>query len=181
MEIRGNELLLQDDSLITSKTDLKGNITYANFDFIQFSGYTEDELLGAPHNIVRHPDMPRVIFRLLWHCISGGKEINAFVKNKHKQGYFYWVYANVTPSYNHNGEIIGYYSVRRKPNHTAIPYIQDIYNALLNAEKAAKESGKNDMQESQKLLDKTLENLNMDHEIFFITLQRDGKVTPLEH
>lgn len=176
MEKNGDELLLQDDSLITTKTDLRGFITYANFDFIQFSGFSEDELLGSNHNIVRHPDMPRVIFKILWQCIKGGREINAFVKNKNKQGYFYWVYANITPSFGHNGEIIGYYSVRRKPNRAAIPFIDNVYRDLRNVEREAKEQGKHDMVESEKVLAKTLLDLKMDHEVFFITLQKEGKV-----
>ena len=174
MQIQGNELLLQDNSLITTKTDLKGIITYANHDFIQFSGYDEEELIGANHNIVRHPAMPRIIFKVLWDTIKSGKEINAFVINKNKQNYDYWVYANVTPSFDNNGNIIGYYSVRRKPNRKAIPFISDVYALLLKAEKDAKARGDSEMKASASLLEKTLNGLNMDHRIFFITLQKNG-------
>ena len=101
-----------DNELIVSKTDLKGKITYCNDIFIQLSGYRENELLGKAHNIVRHGDMPRIIFKLLWENIQNGREIVAYVKNLAKDGAYYWVIAYVSPSFNEKGEIIGYHSVR---------------------------------------------------------------------
>lgn len=176
IERNSNELILHESSLITSKTDLRGYITYANFDFIAFSGYDEEELIGHNHNIIRHPLMPRIIFKVLWDTIKSGKEINAFVLNKNKEGLEYWVYANVTPSFNANGEIIGYYSVRRKPNPQALPTIRELYTNLTNIEKNAKEKGKNDMDASYAALVATLEQLKMTHQLFFITMQHDGGV-----
>ena len=129
------ELSFKENELIVSKTDSKGRITYGNELFIKLSGYTENELLGKPHNIVRHPDMPRAIFKLLWSVIQTGKEVNAYVINLSKNGNFYWVYANVTPSYDNNGKIIGYYSVRRKPEEGALNIIKPLYKKLLDAEK----------------------------------------------
>jgi len=84
------EKVLGEDDFIVSKTDLKGLITYGNRTFIQMSGYSEAELLGAPHNILRHPDMPRVVFKLLWDTIQAQQEICAYVKNLAKDGSFYW-------------------------------------------------------------------------------------------
>lgn len=174
IERNGNELILHESSLITSKTNLIGQITYANFDFIEFSGYSEDELIGHNHNIIRHPFMPRIIFKVLWDTIKSGKEINAFVLNKNKNGLEYWVYANVTPSFNANGDIIGYYSVRRKPNPKALPTIRELYGKLTDTEKNAKARGLNDMEASYKELLQTLEQLNMTNQLFFITMQHSG-------
>ncbi len=109
------EKLMCEDDFIVSKTDLKGRITYGNHIFIEFSGYTEQELLGAQHNIIRHPDMPRAVFNLLWDTIAQGKEIFAYVKNMAKDGSFYWVYVNVTADYDKQSNISGYFSVRRNP------------------------------------------------------------------
>ncbi|KAJ9959198.1 PAS domain-containing protein [Campylobacter jejuni] len=128
------EIFLQEDSLITSKTDLKGNIIYANNDFLKYAGYKVDELLYKSHNIVRHEDMPRTVFKCLWDYIQKGDEIFAFVKNKSKDGNFYWVFANVSASFDTNGDIINYYSVRRMPNKSAISTIESLYSDLLRAE-----------------------------------------------
>lgn len=177
MEIQGNELILYDDSLIISKTDLHGYITYANIDFIKFSGYTEEELIGTNHNIIRHPLMPRIIFKVLWDTIKSGKEINAFVVNQNKDKFDYWVYANITPSFNNQGKIVGYYSVRRKPNKKAIPIIRDIYTKLLHTEQEAKSKGENDIEASQKLFAQMLNNISMNHQAFFITLQKNGALS----
>ena len=86
-----HERLMREGDFIVSKTDLKGRITYCNRIFIEFSGFTESELLGAPHNLIRHPDMPRGVFQLLWDTLANGDEIFAYVKNMSKDGGFYWV------------------------------------------------------------------------------------------
>ena len=131
----GNELTFGDDEFIVSKTDLKGNITYGNNLFIKISGYDEEELLDQPHKILRHPDMPSLIFTLLWERIRKGEEIFAYVKNKTKQGDFYWVFAHVTASLDSNGQIIGYHSVRRHPSQEALSVIKPLYADLLRIEK----------------------------------------------
>lgn len=128
------EIVLKSNALITSKTDLKGDIIYANDDFLNYAGYTTKELLYKPHSIVRHPDMPRTVFKCLWDYIQKGDEIFAFVKNKAKSGDYYWVFANVTASYNNQGDIINYYSVRRAPNRKAIPTIEHVYKILKDVE-----------------------------------------------
>ena len=130
------ELMFSDNEIIVSKTDTRGNITYGNELFLKMAGYSEKELLGAPHNIIRHPDMPRVIFKLLWDYLHKSNEIFAYVINRSKNGDHYWVFANVTPSYNSDGQVIGYYSVRRKPSQKAINIIKPLYKQLLNAEKS---------------------------------------------
>ena len=140
-------LLLERQTLITSKTNLKGFITYCNQDFLRYSKYNESEIIDAPHSIVRHKDMPRCVFKLLWDYVQGGKEIFAFVKNLNKYKEFYWVFANITPSYDDRGQIIGYYSVRRQPNFKVIPTISELYQNLC----ALEASG--GMQQSLKALD----------------------------
>ncbi len=129
-------LQMKQDDFIVSKTDLKGRLTYINKVFMNMAGYTEEELLSKPHNIIRHPDMPKAVFKLLWNLIQSGNEIFAFVLNKTKNNDAYWVYANVTPSFDVNGKIIGYYSVRRMPNPQALEIITPIYAKMLAAEKS---------------------------------------------
>lgn len=128
---------MRDEDFIVSKTDLKGRITYGNRIFIEYSGYSEAELLGAQHNIIRHPDMPRSVFKLLWDNIAQKKEVFAYVKNMSKDGSFYWVFANVTASLDAAGNIVGYYSVRRKPRASGLAAVIPLYEAMLAAEKAA--------------------------------------------
>ena len=130
-----NELVMEGDDFIVSKTDLKGRLTYCNEIFIQFAGLSEKELLGQYHNIIRHPDMPRSIFKLLWDRIQNKQEVFAYVKNLSADGSYYWVYANVTASVDNNNNIIGYYSVRRKPNEKNLEIIKDLYKKLLDTEK----------------------------------------------
>ncbi|MDT8990101.1 PAS domain-containing protein [Curvibacter sp. APW13] len=129
-----NERVMREDDFIISKTDLKGRITYGNRIFIEFSGYTEQELIGSSHNIIRHPDMPRGVFKLLWDTVSQGNEIFAYVKNMSKDGSFYWVFANVTPNRDLQGHIEGFFSARRQPRRGAIGAVSDLYRAMLDEE-----------------------------------------------
>lgn len=163
------ERLLSEDDFIVSKTDLKGIISYGNRTFIGISGYEEHELLGAPHNILRHPDMPRSVFKLLWDRIQGGREINAYVKNLCKDGGFYWVFANVTPSYDERGRLSGYLSVRRKPRPGALQAITPIYQAMLDLERRSG-NGQEGMRASQALLDKTLQEGGTFYDAFVLAL-----------
>ena len=126
---------MREEDFIVSMTDLKGRITYGNRIFIEFSGYTEAELIGTQHNIIRHPDMPRAVFQLLWDKIKAGNECFAYVKNMSKDGGFYWVFANVTPTFDQSGNITGYLSVRRKPKISGIQTVTGLYAAMLEEEK----------------------------------------------
>lgn len=128
---------MRPDDFIVSKTDLTGRITYGNRIFIEFSGYGEDELLGAQHNIIRHPDMPRGVFKLLWDTISAGQECFAYVKNMARDGSFYWVFAHVTPDYSPDGKIVGYYSVRRAPRQEAVRHMEGVYAQMREIERRA--------------------------------------------
>lgn len=131
------EIKLDDDDVIVSKTDLKGRITYANRIFMSIANYSEKELLGVQHNIVRHPDMPRGAFKLLWDTLKAEKEFFGYVKNMTADGDYYWVFANVTPDRDAQGKVVGYFSVRRKPKPSAIAAIQAIYREMLEVERQA--------------------------------------------
>ena len=131
------ERVMREDDFIVSMTDTKGRITYGNRTFIEFSGYSEAELLGSQHNIIRHPDMPRAVFKLLWDKIQNGEECFAYVKNMSKDGGFYWVFTNVTPNFDAGENITGYFSVRRKPRASGIKTMAEVYRIMLEAEKKA--------------------------------------------
>lgn len=131
-----HEKKMREDDFIVSKTDKTGIITYCNPIFIEFSGYQENELIGVQHNIIRHPDMPRAAFALLWDTITKGEEFFGYVKNMSKNGDFYWVFAHISPDFDFQGNIIGYTSVRRCPKVQAIQTISQVYQQMLQAEKA---------------------------------------------
>ena len=122
--------------LIVSRVDLAGIITHANDAFVEMSGYGHEELMGAPHYILRHPDMPRVAFADLWKTISDGKKWHGYVKNLRKDGSFYWVYATAIPNVR-QGRIAGYTSVRRKPSRKKVEELSAVYVELLTQERAA--------------------------------------------
>jgi PAS domain S-box-containing protein len=131
------EKLMREQDFIVSKTDKSGRITYGNRIFIEYSGYTAAELLGTQHNVIRHPDMPRGVFKFLWDTVGTEKECFAYVKNMSKDGGFYWVFANVTPDYDANRQVTGYFSVRRMPKRGAVDAMADVYRAMLAEEQKA--------------------------------------------
>lgn len=127
---------MSENDFIVSKTDLKGRITYCNKIFMDMAEYTENELLGKAHSIIRHPDMPKAVFKFLWDTIPTKQEVFAFVINRTKNGNDYWVFANITASLDSNDNVIGYYSVRRKPNPAALEIIKPLYAKMLQIEKS---------------------------------------------
>lgn len=143
VRLTGRERTFGDDEIIVSKTDVKGRITYANPVFLRVAGYDEDDLLGKPHNIIRHPDMPACVFELLWATISAGRELFAYVLNLAADGDEYWVYAHITPTFDARRQIIGYHSSRRSPNPAALRKVKPLYAALLAEERkhASKKDG----------------------------------------
>ncbi len=138
MPVTQNAIELTETSSIVSKTDLKGRITYINRDFIEISGFTEAELVGKSHNIIRHPDMPPEAFADLWETVKAGKPWNGIVKNRCKNGDYYWVEANVAPI-RENGEITSYMSVRSKASRQQIEAADALY-AQMRAGNAPKPS-----------------------------------------
>ncbi len=161
---RDVEREIPDNEFLVSKTDPKGIIKYANTAFIKVSGYTEEELIGKPHNIVRHPDMPRAVFKLLWDTIQKGEEFWGYVKNLAKDGSYYWVFAHVTPSYDVTGvNIIGYHSDRRKPDKEKVKRIEEIYKKMLEAEKTG------GIEAGLKVLQSILEKEGKDYAEFIFT------------
>jgi aerotaxis receptor len=124
-----NEFDFSDTLSIVSKTDTKGRITYVNPAFVEVSGFTEEELVGKPHNLVRHPDMPPEAFADLWQTLHEGTPWTGLVKNRRKNGDHYWVVANVTPVRD-NGRVVGYMSVRTKPSREQVRAAEEIYRGI---------------------------------------------------
>jgi aerotaxis receptor len=129
LPVTNNEKILSDGRTIVSTTDLKGKITYANPYFVEISGYSVHELIGAPHNILRHPDMPAEAFADLWKTAKAGLPWSGIVKNRCKDGDFYWVFANVTPVVE-KGRVTGYMSVRTKPSRAQIEQASKLYREI---------------------------------------------------
>jgi len=157
---------ISENDFIVSKTDTKGRLTYVNKIFMDMAEYTEEELLGKPHNIVRHPDMPKTVFKLLWQRIQNKEEIFAYVINKTKNSNAYWVYANVTASLDERGNIVGYYSVRRKPNPNALSLIKPLYQEMLQAERSG------GIAAGEKILNDLLHKEGVNYDEFIISIQQ---------
>lgn len=162
------ELVLSDAEQIVSKTNTKGILTYCNSSFIKYSGYKESELLGQQHNIIRHPDMPRVIFKMLWEHLQRNREFNGYIKNLTKDGSYYWVFANVTPSFSSNNELLGYFSVRRKPEEDKLNYIKNLYLELLEIEQQS--SSKDEIEASLYKLNSVLNGREVGYDEFILSL-----------
>jgi len=161
--VRNHEVTFGEDEIIVSKTDLKGRIQYVNTIFMRVSGYSEAELLGEPHSIIRHPDMPRCVFKLLWDTIANGQEIFAYVKNMTKDGSFYWVLAHVTPTFDANGQVVGYHSNRRCPDRQQVEFFANLYAQLL-AEEQRHSEWRTGMASAAHILEQTLVQQGMGYE-----------------
>ena len=136
LPVSPNEYILNSGMPIVSTTDLHGEIIYANPYFIEVSGYSREELLGSPHNIERHPDMPAAVFAAMWASIQAGQPWSGMLKNRRKSGDCYWVLANVTPLIE-LGKPVGYMSVRTRPSREQVAAAERAYNALRAEEAAA--------------------------------------------
>ncbi len=168
----GRERMLGSDELIVSKTDLSGRITYCNRIFERLAGYSESELLGAPHSIVRHPEMPRCVFKLLWDTIQGGREIFAYVVNLSRNGDHYWVLAHVTPSFDRSGKVVGYHSNRRAPERSSIEAASAVYKLLL-AEESKHSSARDAAAAGGKLLGQVLDKAGMSYDQWVFSITRN--------
>ena len=148
----GVERTFAADELIVSKTDPRGVITYANDVFLRVSGYALDDVLGQPHNLIRHPDMPKAVFKLLWDCLAAGEEVFAYIDNLAADGAHYWVLAHVTPSYGSDCRTVtGYHSNRRRPEPRAVAAVAPLYAQLL-AEERRHPNGRAAVEASSRLL-----------------------------
>jgi len=163
---KDNEIILDPFKTIMSKTDKKGIIEYANEYFMEISGYKEWELMGQPHNVIRHPDMPKVIFKLLWNRLNKSLPIYAFVKNLAKDGSYYWVIGSFSTIKDEEGNIKTHYAKRKAIPEEVKKEISEFYNTLLSIEKNA------GMEASMAYLIGYLEDLNMNYDDFIHHLMR---------
>ena len=167
------EVFFDEHEVIVSTTDMKGRILYTNNIFCQVAGYTRDEVIGEPHNILRHKDMPKAIFKYLWDNIAQGRSVNAFVKNRTKDGNYYWVRAYVAPMYE-NSEIVGYISYRRSIPEVVKKQIVPLYATLVEYEKT------HTVEESLQLLVEYLEERGLSYEQFIDTLSLGKSISSPE-
>ena len=161
----GVERTFSADELIVSKTDARGVITYANDVFLRVSGYELGEVIGQPHNLIRHPEMPKAVFQLLWDTLSAGHELFAYIDNLASDGAHYWVLAHVTPSYGPGGRISGYHSSRRRPSAGAVAQVKPLYDQLL-AEERRHPNGRAAVEASSRLLTELLDQRGGSYEDF---------------
>ena len=165
-----SEIFFDEKDIIVSKTDLKGRLTYANHTFCQIAGYSQTELLGQPHSVIRHPDMPRAVFKLLWDTIIEGREVFAYVKNIAKNGGFYWVFAHVTPSFDASKNIVGFHSNRRVPDRNVLANtIVPLYATILREERQH-QNGKQELAAGFDLLVNSLKSRNQTYDEFIFSL-----------
>ncbi len=158
------EIKLDPSRVIMSKTDARGIIEYANDYFMEISGYEEYELMGQPHNVIRHPDMPKVIFKLLWERLHRGENIHALVKNLAKDGRYYWVLTSFETKYDDEGEIISHYARRKAAPAKAVFQIEKLYKTLLVIEK------KQSPEASKKYFLGLLEEKGIDYDTFILSI-----------
>jgi PAS domain S-box-containing protein len=164
------ETKMNDNEFIISKTDLRGYITYANKTFLDICGYDKLELAGVNHNIIRHPDMPKVAFRYMWDLVKNGNDFFGFVKNLRKDGGYYWVFAYISPDFDEDNNIIGYTSIRRKPPQSAIDAVIKLYKELIDIEKDGK---KENIDKAQEYLFDFVGSHNCSYDDLILKLQDD--------
>jgi len=176
--LTGVERFIERDEIIVTKTDLKGKIIYANDVFMRISQVSENDCLGKPHSLIRHPEMPRCIFQLLWDHLQNGQEIFAYVVNRALNGDHYWVLAHVTPSVDEDGQIIGYHSNRRLPNRQIVTdTIIPLYKSLLQEEQRHA-NRKEGMQASLQMVQNMLAEQGMEYDEFICNLNNQSSSAP---
>ena len=158
------EIKFSKKKFIVSKTDTKGIIIFTNKNFSEISGYSEAELVGQPHNILRHPDMPQAVFFLVWQQLLAGEAISGVVKNLAKDGRYYWVIADLEPKFNANGEIIALTAFRRAAPQDIIDTTEELYATMIAIEK------KHGMEKSLAYLEAFLEENNLTYNEFIAEL-----------
>lgn len=169
MNSSGSERHMGENDIIVSKTNPKGHLTYGNDIFCSIADFSVKEIMGQPHSILRNEQMPRCVFKLLWDTIQKGEELFAYVVNKTKHGDYYWVFAHVTPSFDVNGNIMGYHSNRRKPRREALQIIEQLYSTLLQEENRHS-NRKDGMQAGHDLLMNTLKEKGKSYDEFILSI-----------
>lgn len=129
-----NEEYLHDKSTIISQTDTKGIITYVNKKFCEISGYNREELVGSPHSIIRHPDMPKEVFQKMWETIQDAQTWNGLIKNLRKDGLYYWVETEILPTFDDAEKITGYIAIRRESSRKNIEESEALYKKMFQKE-----------------------------------------------
>ena len=165
----GRESPFDDHEIIVTKTDTKGLVTYANETFLRVSHLRIGDVLGKPHNIIRHPGMPRCVFKLLWDTLKSGQEMFAYVLNMAGNGDHYWVLAHVTPSFDSERRIVGFHSMRRKPSAAQIAAARALYAELLEEERATADRAEG-MQRSHERLMSILRSKGVGYDEFVFAL-----------
>lgn len=153
------------DAFVVSMTDRNGNITYVNRTFLAISGFTEEELLGQPHNIVRDPAMPASIFKMLWQALGRGEEMALYIRSLGKDGSHHWGFSSLVPSHDGAGNVVGYYSVRRKAAPAGVSVIGDLYRVMRDAE------ARGGIDAGMQVLDRVLAEKGQSYEEFVFGLQ----------
>lgn len=165
MDIIDKEVAWDKTQVIMSKTNSRGIIEYANEVFVDVCGYEDYELMGQPHSIIRHPDMPKVIFKVLWEKLKNGENFHAIVKNLAKSGRYYWVITDFEISKNSEGEIVNYFARRRAvPQEVITSHIEPLYKKLLQIE------GASGIEYSEKYLNGFLEEMNKTYVQYILEL-----------
>jgi PAS domain S-box-containing protein len=149
------------DEVILSRTDLRGVITECNDVFVDYAAYEARELLGAPHSVIRHPEMPRALFKLMWQEIQAGREVFVFVKNLAKDGRHYWVVAQVLPEIV-RGEVVGYTSFRRCPSRRGVDLFEALYRRMLAEERRL--GGDRGLEAGFQMLQEAIQAMGPDYE-----------------
>lgn len=160
------EIVFSKKKFIVSKTDIKGNIIFINDNFAEISGYTQEELMGMPHNVIRHPDMPRGIFFLIWNSLKSGREVSGVIKNLAKSGKYYWVIADFSIERDREGNILSFTSFRRCASYQIIEEIEELYETMLSIER------KQGIEGSLRYLESFLEEKKMSYDEFLEELIR---------
>ena len=155
-----NEISFSKKKFIVSKTDIEGKIIFVNKNFCEISGYTEEELIGSPHNSIRHPDMPQAIFFLVWNSLLKGEEVSGVVKNLAKSGEYYWVIVDFSVKRDKDGQIDSFTAFRRAAPNGVIEVIEELYDKMLKIEK------REGMKESLQYLESFLEEEELSYDDF---------------
>jgi len=156
---------MSDEEFLILKTDLQGTMIYGNRSFIAFSGYEEKELVGQPHKMLRHPDMPRAIFRLMWETLEDNREFFGYLKYLRKDGSYFWSFANLTPSFDDDQNVNGSFSVQRKPHPKRLTFFSDLYKEMVAVEKQFR-TDQEMMDASTEVLNNAIGGRNYDEFIF---------------